>query len=74
LWVNRAHPRYAGKLSDETAAMHIASACGTLGTCASYLQNTLAHLAALGIRDAGLQRIVAGTGLMTRNTPQSMAS
>ncbi len=57
---NRDHPRYAGKLSDEEAAMRIASASGSLGTCASYLQNTLNHLAALGIRDAGLQRIVAG--------------
>ena len=57
---NRDHSRYAGKLSDEEVAMRIASACGSLGTCASYLQNTLDHLAALGIRDAGLQRIVAG--------------
>jgi cation transport protein ChaC len=59
--VNRAHERYAGKLDDEKAASHIASASGSLGTCASYLQNTLDHLAELGIRDAGLQRIVSRT-------------
>jgi cation transport protein ChaC len=58
--VNRADPRYAGRLNDTEAAMRIASASGSLGTCAAYLQNTLDHLASLGIRDSGLQRIVAG--------------
>jgi glutathione-specific gamma-glutamylcyclotransferase len=58
--VNRAHPRYAGRLNDVEAARHIAAASGSLGSCASYLQNTLDHLVSLGIRDAGLQRIVAG--------------
>lgn len=57
---NRAHPRYAGKLNDAQAAAHIATASGSLGSCASYLQNTLDHLLALGIRDAGLRRIAAG--------------
>jgi cation transport protein ChaC len=59
--VNRAHSRYAGRLTDAETAAHIASASGALGTCASYLQNTLEHLESLGIRDAGLQRIVDGT-------------
>jgi cation transport protein ChaC len=58
--VNRAHSRYAGRLDDTEAATRIASASGALGTCAAYLQNTLEHLESLGIRDAGLQRIVAG--------------
>jgi glutathione-specific gamma-glutamylcyclotransferase len=58
--VNRTDPRYAGRLDDAKAAMHIASASGALGTCAAYLRNTLEHLESLGIRDAGLQRIVAG--------------
>jgi cation transport protein ChaC len=60
---NRAHPRYAGRLTDAETATRIASASGALGTCASYFQNTLDHLASLGIRDAGLQRIVAGDNL-----------
>jgi glutathione-specific gamma-glutamylcyclotransferase len=58
--VNRMHPRYTGRLDDAKAAMHIASASGALGTCAAYLHNTLEHLESLGIRDAGLQRIVVG--------------
>jgi cation transport protein ChaC len=57
--VNRATPRYAGKISDAEAAKHIATAAGSLGSCASYLKNTMAHLESLGIRDAGLQRIAA---------------
>lgn len=57
---NRAHPRYAGKLGDAKAAAHIATATGSLGSCVSYLRNTLDHLQALGIRDAGLLRIAAG--------------
>jgi cation transport protein ChaC len=61
--VNRAHPQYAGRLSNAEPATRIASASGALGTCASYFQNTLNHLACLGIRDAGLQRIVNGDNL-----------
>jgi cation transport protein ChaC len=57
--VNRAHPRYAGKLPDAEAAKHIATATGALGSCASYLHNTMAHLQSLGIRDAGMARIAA---------------
>jgi cation transport protein ChaC len=60
--VNRDHPRYAGKVSDAEAAKHIATARGVLGTCESYLDNTMAHLRGLGIRDAGLERIAAGIG------------
>jgi glutathione-specific gamma-glutamylcyclotransferase len=59
--VNRAYPRYAGKLSDAEAAAHIATATGVLGSCMSYLDNTMAHLHSLGIRDVGLERIVALT-------------
>jgi cation transport protein ChaC len=57
--VNRAHPRYAGKLTDAQAARHIATAAGSLGSCASYLENTIASLQGLGIRDTGMQRIAA---------------
>jgi cation transport protein ChaC len=57
--VNRAHPRYAGRISDTKAAAHIATASGALGSCASYLHNTLDHLTSLGIQDSGLQRIAA---------------
>jgi cation transport protein ChaC len=60
--VNRDHPRYAGRVSDAEAAKHIATATGALGSCASYLDNTMAHLRTLGIRDAGLERIAAQIG------------
>jgi cation transport protein ChaC len=58
--VNRTHPQYAGKLDTAKAALHIATASGSLGSCASYLRNTVAHLKSLGINDAGLNRIAAG--------------
>jgi cation transport protein ChaC len=58
--VDRTNPRYAARISDAEAARHIATASGSLGSCASYLENTMAHLQSLGIRDTGLQRIAAG--------------
>jgi cation transport protein ChaC len=58
--VNRAGPRYAGKVTDAEAARHIATATGSLGSCVSYLDNTMEHLRSLGIRDAGLERIADG--------------
>jgi cation transport protein ChaC len=57
--VNRAHPRYAGKLGDDRAAKHIATASGSLGSCVSYLHNTIDHLRSIGISDTGLNRIAA---------------
>ena len=55
--VNRAHERYAGKLSETEVARHVATAAGSLGTCLAYLDNTIAHLAALGIADVALTRV-----------------
>jgi len=55
--INRRHPRYLAELSVEQTAAIIATACGDLGSCREYLENTIAHLAALGLRDAGLERI-----------------
>jgi cation transport protein ChaC len=57
--INKAHPRYLKELSVEETASFIATGCGALGTCREYLENTVAHLEALGLRDAGLARIVA---------------
>ena len=62
--VNRAHPRYAGKLSEQEIAARIATAAGALGTCTAYLTETLGALQALGLRDPGLERIkraISGT-------------
>ncbi len=55
--INRQHPRYLPELSVEQTAALIATGCGDLGTCREYLENTIAHLAELGLRDSGLERI-----------------
>jgi cation transport protein ChaC len=55
--VNRHSGRYAGRLSDEEIADKIATACGHIGPCASYLLDTLAHLEELGIHDRHLWRL-----------------
>jgi cation transport protein ChaC len=55
--INRKHPRYLPELSLEQTAAIIATARGDLGTCREYLENTISHLAVLGLRDAGLERI-----------------
>jgi glutathione-specific gamma-glutamylcyclotransferase len=55
--VNHEHPHYAGKLREETVVKTIACACGRLGPCADYLQNTVAGLAAHGIYDRALSHL-----------------
>ncbi|HZH26922.1 MAG TPA: gamma-glutamylcyclotransferase [Azospirillaceae bacterium] len=55
--INHAYPRYAGRLTDEQVAASIAQAAGPLGSCREYLDNTVEHLAALGIRDRHLHGI-----------------
>lgn len=57
--INPAHPRYTRELSVQQMAGLIATGCGELGSCREYLENTVAHLRALGVRDTNLSRIVA---------------
>jgi cation transport protein ChaC len=57
--VRRDSPDYAGRLAPEEAARLLAAAVGGRGTGRDYLANTVAHLAALGIRDRLLQQIAA---------------
>lgn len=57
--VNHGSPRYAGRLSDDAVAAHIASACGHLGPSADYLRETAARCCALGIEDRMLIRVQA---------------
>jgi glutathione-specific gamma-glutamylcyclotransferase len=54
---NLAHRRYAGRLDDALAATHIATATGSLGSCAAYLSSTLEALHAAGLRDRRLERL-----------------
>jgi glutathione-specific gamma-glutamylcyclotransferase len=55
--VNRAHPRYAGRLDEATIAERLAVAAGSLGTCAEYLTHTLAVLHAHARTDHRLERL-----------------
>jgi cation transport protein ChaC len=56
--INRKHPRYVSEMADKDVAELIHTGCGDLGTCREYLENTVQHLAQLGLRDSGLERIV----------------
>jgi glutathione-specific gamma-glutamylcyclotransferase len=60
---NRAHLRYAGRLDDALVAAHLATATGSLGSCAAYLDSTIDALRAAGLRDRGLERLRALVGL-----------
>ena len=55
--INRAHERYAGRISDEAVVSAIAVASGPIGPCADYLFNTSSHLDELGIVDRPLRRL-----------------
>jgi glutathione-specific gamma-glutamylcyclotransferase len=54
---NHAHPRYAGRLDEALVARHLASATGSLGSCATYLAETLGALRSVGRRDRALERL-----------------
>lgn len=60
--VDRAHPRYAKELPIQEMARMINTGAGSLGTCREYFDATLQKLTALGIRDAGMERLRAGVG------------
>jgi cation transport protein ChaC len=59
---NRAHPRYVRGLAVEEMARMINSGAGSLGSCREYFDSVLEHLAALGVRDAGMERLRAAAG------------
>jgi glutathione-specific gamma-glutamylcyclotransferase len=54
---NRAHLRYAGRLDELLVAARLASATGSLGSCRSYLAQTLAALRSVGLHDRKLERL-----------------
>jgi cation transport protein ChaC len=56
--INPAHPRYAGRLPEETIASTIARACGKIGSCREYLENTVAKLDEIGIPDRNLHHLL----------------
>ncbi len=55
--VNRDHPNYAGRLPADVLLRALADACGHIGSSAEYLHNTVAALAAHGLRDTYLERL-----------------
>lgn len=55
--VDRRSPRYTGKLTDDEIAQRVATACGILGSCTSYLTDTVAALESLGLKDPRMNRI-----------------
>ena len=59
---NRAHPRYAGKLDETAVAARLATARGSLGSCATYLAEPLGALHAVGLRDRSLERLHRSVG------------
>jgi cation transport protein ChaC len=56
--VNRAHPRYAGKLEVREIARRMATASGPLGASREYLESTVAELDRLGLRDGTMHALL----------------
>ncbi|WP_304165295.1 gamma-glutamylcyclotransferase [Phenylobacterium aquaticum] len=54
-----AHPQWAGALSLERQAELISGATGLSGPNIDYLRDLVAHLAAEGVRDAGMESLLA---------------
>ena len=59
---NRAHSRYVRGLEVEEMARMINCGAGALGSCREYFDSVLEHLATLGVRDAGMERLRAAAG------------
>ena len=55
--INRSHPRYITDIDMEETAKLLASGEGHLGTCREYLNNTIAHLDEMNVRDRYLHEL-----------------
>ena len=56
--IDRRYIRYAGKVPRDVQAAHLATATGRMGSSMEYLENTVAHLDALGIGDGPMHDIL----------------
>ncbi len=56
--MRRDHDRYTGRLHPNETAERIANACGSLGPCREYLENTVAALDELGIGDGPMHDLL----------------
>ncbi len=70
---DRRRDSFAGGLSENDVARIVSDGAGFLGTCAEYLAQTTAGLAARGIQDEGLERLAERCGCAMR-APASAAS
>ena len=59
--VDRDHRQYAGRLSHDAMVELILQGRGNRGPCMEYLENTVHHLRALGLKDRGLERLLKET-------------
>ncbi len=66
--VDRGFPRYAGRLDEAEIARRIAVAEGPLGTCKTYLNETLGALRGLELHDPGLERISRAVAALAPDT------
>ena len=57
--INKAHPRYEGRLDDAIIAERIAASEGFLGTNRDYLYRTVQRLSEMGMVDGPLHRIAS---------------
>ena len=55
--INRTHPRYISDMDLQETARLLASGEGHLGTCREYLNNTIAHLDEMNVRDRYLHEL-----------------
>ncbi len=57
--VDRTHRQYAGGLAHDRTVDLILQGHGSRGPCLQYLENTVHHLQALGLRDRALERLLS---------------
>ncbi|GAB4228936.1 MAG: gamma-glutamylcyclotransferase [Kiloniellaceae bacterium] len=56
--VDRGHRQYAGRLAHDDMVQLIMQGRGNRGPCSEYLENTVHHLRALGLKDRGLESLL----------------
>ncbi len=67
--VDRSHRQYAGRLSHDDMVALILQGQGNRGPCMEYLENTVHHLRALGLKDRGLERLLKETSRRREEDP-----
>ncbi len=67
--VDRGHRQYAGRLSHADMVELILQGQGNRGPCMEYLENTVHHLRALGLKDRGLERLLKETSRRRKEDP-----